>query len=181
MASETQRPDGSRFDLSNLTGAYTDVDDDPDSPDGLWLAGGDDGTDTICTASFPTPTGNPTTGAGLQEFRVLCRKFITGGTDPTLDIAVYENGTLVSTISTGTSITSESGQVVAATWDATILGTADGSLVEIRVTGQRSGGSPGDRRSVEFGALEWNVTYDAGGGPALFPPFRRPRSRHVRM
>lgn len=60
---------------TNLTGAVTDIDDDPDSPDGLWLTASGSSTARV---TFPTPTGSPTVGAGLQNFRVLLRKNATG-------------------------------------------------------------------------------------------------------
>ncbi len=41
------------------------------------------------------------------------------------------------------------------TWDASLLGTADGSAVELRVVGNRSGGNPNNRRTVEVGAAAW--------------------------
>ena len=60
---------------TNLTGAVTDIDDDPDSPDGLWLTASGSSTARV---TFPTPTGSPTVGAALQNFRVLLRKNATG-------------------------------------------------------------------------------------------------------
>ncbi len=53
--------------------------------------------------------------------------------------------------------------VVSVTWDATSLGTADGSAVEVRVVGHASGD-----RSVEVGAVEWVATGEALAGPDLY-------------
>lgn len=162
MATEALAPDV-LITQTNLTGAVTDIDESPDSPDGVWLNEVDDALDTICHVSFGTPTGNPTTGAGLQSFRIYCRRSTTtGGNDPDLDIALYENGTLVSTLQTGVAITSLTGQLVTATWDASLLGTTDGSLVELYLIGNRSGGGPSARRTVEFDAVEWAVDYTLG-------------------
>ena len=47
------------------------------------------------------------------------------------------------------------------TWDASLLGSADGSAVELRVVGQAPGGNPSSRRTVEVGAVEWNAKLDA--------------------
>lgn len=63
--------------------------------------------------------------------------------------------------------------VVSATWDAALLGTPDGSAVELKVVGHRSGGNPNLRRTVEVGAVEWNVEY--GGAPAVGLYYRRAR------
>ncbi len=47
--------------------------------------------------------------------------------------------------------------MVSATGDASLLATADGSAVELRVVGHRSGGQQSKRRTVEVGAAEWNA------------------------
>ncbi len=52
---------------------------------------------------------------------------------------------------------SDTGVVVFATWDASLLASTDGSAVELRVVGLRSGGGPSSRRTVEVGAVEWNA------------------------
>ena len=146
---------------TNLTGAVTDIDDDPLSPDGLWLAGGDDGTDTTLRVTFPSPATDLNTGAGLQTFQVWCRAFVDDTGNPTVDIELWENGSQVSILSTGTTITSSTGQLVSATWDATLLSAVSGANVELYVIGHRSGGSPGARRSVEFGAVDWIADHAA--------------------
>ncbi len=164
MSTETLQPDGSVFALTNLTGAATDVDEGVDTPDSTWLTLGDDGTNSVIRASFPTPTGDPTTGAGLQKFRMYVRVgTAAGGNDPTLDIAVRETGGADLAAAIGVPVTSHVGEVIEFTWDATVLSTADGSAVELYVIGQRSGGSPSGRRSVEFDAIEWVVDYSVGG------------------
>lgn len=162
MANETKAPDG-LLDQTNLSGALTDIDDDPDSPDGLWLTASSNNANSICRVSFPTPTGNPTTGAGLQNFKWWAR-LTPNGTACTYNVYLYENGTVLNggaAIATG-SLTSTSGQLITATWDATLLGTADGSLVEAQLEVVKSGGAPGARTTGEVGAVEWNVDYTAG-------------------
>lgn len=57
---------------------------------------------------------------------------------------------------------------MSATWDASQLGTADGSAVELKVVGHRSGGNPNLRRMVEVGAVEWNVQYDGSTPGGLY-------------
>ena len=159
MATERQSPDALLV-QTNLTGAVAAIQDDPDSPDGNWLTADSNNANSVCRVSFPTPTGNPTTGAGLQEFRCWAR-LTANGTACSYDISLYENGTLVSSLATG-SLTSTTGQILAATWDASLLGTADGSLVEVELTVTKSGGAPSSRTTGEVGAAEWNVDYSAG-------------------
>ena len=150
---------------TNLTGATVDnLDDDPDAPDANW-ATATSVADTSIQVGFPTPPGDPTPGADLQEFRVLLRKDAAGGNDPTYDIELWETsgGAPLATLVSGATVSSDTGEVVSATWEASLLGTADGSAVELVVVGHRSGGNPSKRRTVEVGALEWNVQY--GGSP----------------
>ncbi len=49
-----------------------------------------------------------------------------------------------------------------------LLGTADGSAVQLRVVGHRSGGNPSKRRTVEVGAVEWNVQYGSSPPGGLY-------------
>lgn len=115
---------------TNLTGAVTDIDEDPASPDANWL------TATVATAAtdlritFPTPTFTP---SGAQSFQLWLRK-TTGTPTPTADISLYQGGTLRSLLLNDTAITSTTGQLVAANWNSSDLsGTLDGSDVECRI------------------------------------------------
>ncbi len=155
MSTETLAPDGSVFTVTNLSAeGYTQVDEPVSSPEGNWLTLGDDGNDCILRASFPTPTGPPNTGAGLQKFRVYVRVGTeAGGNTPTLDLAVRETGGSADlAVQTAISVTSYTGEVLEFTWDATVLGTSDGSAVELYAIGQRSGGSPGGKARLTFPA-----------------------------
>jgi len=163
MAAERHAPDA-LLDQTGLTGALTAIDEDPDSDGGDWLTTSNN-TATVCRTSFPTPTAAPTDGVDLQEFRCLVRK-TDHSTDPDVRVELYENGSLVSTPIADQALSSTTGVVLSAKWDSVSLGTGDGSLVEVRVVGTPGGGSPGNRASVEVGAVEWNaeVTAAAAGG-----------------
>ena len=154
---------------TNLAGATVPfLEDDPDAPDGNW-ATRIDKDDTLLHVGFPTPAGDPTQGATLQEFQVLLRKDASGGNDPTYDLELWESGggAPLATLVSGATLSSDTGVVVAATWDAALLGTADGSAVELKVVGHRSGGNPNLRRMVEVGAVEWNVEFDSSVAATL--------------
>jgi len=157
MATERQSPDGLLV-QTNLSGVLSAIQDDPDSPDGNWLTYITNNVDTVCRVSFPTPSGNPTIGAGLQEFKIWVRKQPGTGT-PTVRIELYENGVSKAIILANTSVTSPTGELFSATWNANLLGTPDGSLVECYIYGTAVGGAPSKRCTVEVGAVEWNVTY----------------------
>lgn len=164
MATERLAPDVI-LEMSNLTGVVGDIQDDPDSPDGNWLTASGNNVNTDVRVSVPTPTGNPTVGADVQEFRVLFRQYDENqGKAPEGRIELWENGILVRA---GSDVSVPGGGIVVSfTWNASELGTADGSLVEIKVVGTKSGGSPGNRNSTEVGAIEWNVVYDEGVTPS---------------
>lgn len=157
MATERKSPDELLV-QTNLTGTLSDIQDDPNSPDGNWLTYIANNVDTVCRVSFPTPTGNPTQGADLQEFKIWVRKQPGTGT-PTVTISLYENGNLVTELMAATNVTNSSGEIFSVTWNANLLGTADGSLVELYIYGNAVGGAPSGRCTVEIGAVEWNVDY----------------------
>lgn len=175
MSAETLIPDA-LLAQTNLSGVVGDVDDDPDSPDGLWLIASGNNVSTDVRASFGTPTADPSVGADLQEFRALVRQFDEGqsGT-PDARIELWESGALVRAGSD--TAVPDGGIVLAFTWNANELATADGSLVELKVVGTKSGGSPGARNTVEVGAFEWNAEVSANivvTPPAITVPVTGP-------
>lgn len=130
------------------------IQDDPDSPDGSWLEAVADDTATDLRVSFPSPAGNLVAGAGLQEFRALLRKSAASAGTPTVDVQLYEGGTLKSTLLSGAAIASDTGQVVSATWNASSLADASGAGVECRIvaTPATGGSTMPSIRSVGAGA-----------------------------
>jgi len=68
VATETLQPNGV-VNVSGYSGAATDIDDDPDSLDANLLTIGQNTSGEV-RVQFPTPTGDPTTGAGVQSFRI---------------------------------------------------------------------------------------------------------------
>lgn len=163
MATERQSPDG-LLQQDNLSGSLSDIQDDPDSPDANWLTYISNNVDTVCRVSFPTPTGNPTVGADLQEFKIWVRKQPGTGV-PQVQIDLYENGVLVATVLALMDVTNPTGQLFSGTWNANLLSNADGSGVECRIFGDWSNGAPSARCTVEVGAVEWNVTYSEVAPP----------------
>ena len=147
---------------SNYTSlATTDIDDDPDSPDGLWGVWDGNGN-TTAKVSFPTPTGDPTTGTDIQNFRVHFRADTGSGSNSAdWSIELWENIASVSTQVAVLATGSATGSVTTtATWNASLLTAADGSNVEFALVQTGGGtGSPTARRGLELGAVEWNVDY----------------------
>lgn len=160
MATETQRPDGELSDLGLVANDHLDHDEDPDVSSATVNATGNN-VNTEWGGDFPTPTGNPTVGAGLQEFRVGVLEFDAGQSGiPDARIELWENGSLVRA---GSNTPVSTYAVLAFTWNANELATADGSLVQCKLIGIKSGGSPTARNTVRIGHMEWNVDYTVGG------------------
>lgn len=116
--------------------------------------------DTSALVDFDTPAKNLLIGADQQEFRVLVRK--TTGTDPTVDIDLYENGSWVADLVTGTTVTSTTGQIVSATWNASLLADISGADVQCFVYGHSS-----EDAQVEIGAVEWIAELEAVQTPTV--------------
>lgn len=167
MSSETLAPDAILV-QTLLDGAVTDIDEDPASPDGAWLTyNAASSNNTDCRVSFPTPSGTPNTGAGLQTFRVRIRKTASAGNATTWSLALWESGAQVAVLATGTTTALNPGEVVSGTWNASLLSDASGAGVECRLeqTGGGSSGSGAARRRVEIGTVAWDVDYTASEPP----------------
>ena len=169
MATETLSPDSLLLQV-NLSGTVSDIQDDPDSPDGNWLTAGSHTVSTICHVSFPTPSGDLTTGAGVQEFRVLWRTSSTGDTPDQIQIHLFEGGTSV-TLNL-VNVPNPAGQpVYSATWNAADLSNIDGSGVECYVLTTADTSPPPQVATGEIGAIEWNVVYDVSSQTITDVPF----------
>ncbi len=155
MANETLAPDALLDSTGYTGGSLADIDEDPASPDGAWLTTSSN-VSTICHTSFPTPSGSLT---GQQSFRVLLRK-TNHSTDPTFVVELYESNALVSTVIASTTLSSTTGQVFTGNFDASAV--TNMANVECRVVGTPGGGNPGNRASVEVGAVAWDVQYSTG-------------------
>lgn len=160
MAAETLRPDAQLSCNNLVTCDVLEHDDDPDSVSTTIDATGNN-VNTEYGINFPTPTGDPNVGADLQEFRAGVIEFDSGqaGT-PKAKIELWENGSLVRA---GTDTNVSVYAVLAFTWNANELATADGSLVQMKVIGSKSGGSPSSRNTIRIGHMEWNADVAAGG------------------
>lgn len=158
-SAETLRPDGEFSDAGLVTNSELDHDEDPDSVSVTIDATGNN-VNTDWGGDFPTPSGDPDVGTDLQEFRVGVEEFDSGQTGtPNARIELWENGTLVRA---GNNTAISTYQVLSFKWNANELATADGGLVQCKLIGSKSGGSPSARNTVRIGHMEWNVTFTAG-------------------
>lgn len=157
MATETQNAT-SVVTSSNLvsdTNVYAD--------DTAWATASSDNSDSVIHVGFPTPSGNPTATQGFTvKYRVTAN-----ASSVTFNAYVYENGTALNggaAVDTwaSTSTTEATREV---SWNASLLGVADGSGVEAYVVATKSGGSPSNRTTGEFQYIDWDVNY--AGADAL--------------
>ena len=164
MATELLLPDGI-VTAVNLTASFGDLDEGVDNFDGVYATNNGSNSNTLIVFSFPTPTGSLNNGPNLQRFRARVRKNATGGATTTVQLQVWENGSLI--IGFGqTTIVSTTGVDVALTWNANLISLQDGSNVEFGVsqfTGGQ-GGNPNNRRWIEVDAVDWSADYNPGGG-----------------
>ena len=173
MATERQSPDSLISSTGFSSCVNSDLTSDPDSGDANFCVANSNNVNTETHNSYPTPTGNPTVGVDLQEHKCEVRQFDGGQTaTPKARIELWENGLLIRA-GTDTDVTSSVSQVIAFTWNANELVTADGSLVEIKVIGTKSGGAPGARNSVDVGGVEWNVDFTVATAED-FPSYLNP-------
>ena len=159
MAAETLRPDVQLSCVGLVTCDVLEHDEDPDVSS-VTIAATGNNVSTEYGVDFPAPSANPSTSADLQEFRAGVEEFDSGQTGtPQARIELWENGALVRA---GTNVNVSVYAVLSFTWDAAELATADGSLVQCKVIGTKSGGSPSSRNTVNIGHIEWNAEVDAG-------------------
>lgn len=116
--------------------------------------------DTSALVDFDTPAKSLLIGADQQTFRVLVRK--TVGTNPTVDIDLYEGGAWVADLVSGTAVTSTTGQIVSATWNASLLADISGAGVQAFIYGHSSADA-----QVEIGAVEWVAELEAVQTPTV--------------
>ena len=138
--------------VTNLTGDVNDLENE-DFATGY--VAGDQDADTNLRVGMADP------GAGLdgeQTVRFGVRKSSDGGNDPDARFFLYEGGTQVTQLGGDITITADTGEEHIRTFDATdITNSAD---VELRVEGERSGGMPQDRRTVEPRYITWVASLD---------------------
>lgn len=102
-----------------------DVSDDPEAPDGAWLAAE---PPFSIRFGFPAPSGEL---AGAQTIQALLRR--STAIDPLVTISLYEAGAPVRTLQADVAVTSAVGQIVTATFDASEI--VNPANVEILIAG----------------------------------------------
>lgn len=145
---EALGPDGSPV-KAGYSGDHTDVDDDPEDPDGSYM---ETTTDASRSArfDFPTPASAPVTGDGLQLFQVLVTAPAEGSTD--VELRILDNGAQFG-IMDGISVAAGTTVLYHYYWDAADLTQADGSTCQMQVVLAGGQTTDGDSR-IE--AVRWH-------------------------
>lgn len=139
--------------ITNLTGSISDIQDDPDSPDGNWIVTLSQNTNVNIRIGFAS-TNFRVTPNSTQEFKFHVRKNSTGGNTTTYNVRLYESGVLRATSDTFTVSATETRSF---TWNSNLLtSSAFGQNVQFELA-QLGGGTTGTRRWIEIGAVEWNA------------------------
>ena len=119
----------------------------------------DDGTDHVMLQNFTDPSFTLSATAGAQEIAVYVKKVVDATqSDPTLTISIYDGTNCADLHETGASpstISSGTGELVTQTWTASGISSAADVCVQLSCA--RSGGSPANRRSCSFDAIEWRA------------------------
>lgn len=156
-STETLQPDAI-LTAGNLTGNLTDIQGDPHIDDGQWMTANISDADTQIHVSFPTPTSTPATFDQLM-FTYQIRRTATGGNDPEAQPSVYESGSSLLTGPLELFPDPPNGFALRRmSFDRRDLNSDDVSNAEAELTGVASTGSPNDRRTVEIGAIQWDLT-----------------------
>jgi hypothetical protein len=157
-AADEINPPMSIVEMTNLSGTVAAISNDPGADNGQWLVtGGGQSPRQATSVRVAFNTSYPNL-ADTQVFRALVRRTNSGGSHPTTArMELWENGAYVATIWEG-SLLSTTGQVIAATWQTSLLTDPTGAGVEMRVRGLPNMDLPtGHRSTVEVGAVSWDV------------------------
>lgn len=139
------------------------LDNDPDTGDGLWAVATGNNIDTDALVGFPTPSGALNNGADLQEFKARVRPFSASQTgDPKARLELWEAGVLVRGSSADdVTLDNAGGEIIITfTWNATEISAA--ADVECKFVGTKSGGGPTARNAVDINSIEWNADISSG-------------------
>jgi hypothetical protein len=135
---------------TGLTGAVSDVQDDPAAPDANWLVTTAAGN-SILRVGFGAH--DPLTGQ--QTFRARVRANNTAGNAISAALQLWANGAAVRTLTSVTAVAAGAGQVLTGTWDA--AEAPSGAELRLEQTAGGSSGSTANRRYLEVGAARWDA------------------------
>ena len=138
----------------------TEIDEDVDSPGVDWIEAVSNEASPYVWVTFPTPSESP---RGLQTFRAWVRR--SGGTgEPIARFFFYEGGEF-RVEGKPIPISNDVGEEVSESFDASLLETPDGSLVEVVVFIATAGGS-----SADLDAVNWEIGYEEAKGVTVVAP-----------
>lgn len=155
MGAETLLVDAivSSANINNFTVA--NLDEGTDSPGGDWATASAGGA-VSGQVGFGSPSGNP---SGTITCTCYVRKNASGGNTVTGDLVVADSGGDISTVVSGATISSTTGQLLSGTVDSSSLNDPTAASIELRfVQTDGFGGNPGNRRYVDIDAYQIDLT-----------------------
>jgi len=167
------------IDQLNMTGDETDVDEDFDTPDGLWVVSNQQWTGCRTKFSFGPASGlaSGKPGAsyeaeGSQRFRFRLRSHFASDDWPEVHITLMEERSggwvVINSTETVYVVDDATEKVIDFNWDTNLLESVDNN-VGIRISGvpNASGSSP--RSNIDIGTVVWyqavltgDINYDSG-------------------
>ena len=140
--------------------AHLEMDEGADTPGGDWCAADSDSADQAMFLWFDVPPLDE--GVDSQQWALYLKQSNPGGNNPTIRIATYDGIDCADFYKNGAwkNITSSSGQLL--TWDfgGSDLDVGDGKVCAY-LTCEHAGGSPTNRNSCDFDAMELRAVIGA--------------------
>ena len=145
---------------------HEECDEGCDSPDGsgVRLDSTSGSSPSHVTFSFGTPTLTPLTGAATQEFRLVLKTYASGVVNDTF-VSVFDGASQKTTYYIRGEDISTTAREYVFTWDASVLDTADGSGVAMKInqSSYTSTDSNSPTTEIVIDAVEFN-SYGVGAG-----------------
>jgi hypothetical protein len=152
--------------VSHVTGNVTTPNNALGAPDGVWTADGN--LNNSWTSRWRLDTVADNEAVGTQTILLRVRKGSNTNNPTITSVTLWQNGTQIATISSGTiTVTSTAGVDQSFTFNGSVLnGTMTDVDIQVAVAGQ--GGSGTARNSVEIDSCTWQAAYEEIVYPSAF-------------
>lgn len=161
MATETRYADSN----TTLSAGCSGVSNAYGAPDGTYTTNGNEATNWSEQFGIGNPTNNLTSGATDHAVTVTLRKNASGGNgDPTCDVLLYDNGSIIRSLSGAPQSVTDSTTSLGP-YTFTTAEVSNGSNVQITLTIVGQGGAPAGRRNVQVDGI--TVDFNTSSGTAF--------------
>ena len=141
----------------NLEGEIEYLQHEPESDDAKdnWYESIYEGEDTDLTVALEEPSEEL---EGTQTIGILVRRTDNSDREPELSVELWQQDEEIDILLEEEPIEDPIEEIHYLDFEADDLVDPSGEGLELRFTGADSGGPPGDRNTVEYGAVEWKLT-----------------------